>query len=298
MRILKTGILMTVITILSCSMAAAGQLQTTVSIVPMKYFVKKIGGDNIKVNIMVKPGSSPATYEPQPKQMANLSKSEIYFAIGVPFEKAWLPRFKSANKKLEIVHLGQTVIHRAMKAHVHEHEEHHHGHQAKHHEEPHIKDPHVWLSPPLVRTICQKVRNTLIEHDPANSQTYIDNYLKFAAEINKLDSDLLEIFSKKGTSFKFMVYHPSWGYFADTYGLTQIPIEMEGKDPSPKELAQLIDLAKKNSAKAIFVQPQFSKKSAQTIADSIGAAVLVANPLAEDWADNLRRTAAALAKKH
>jgi len=95
-----------------------------------------------------------------------------------------------------------------------------------------------------------------------------------------------------------MVYHPSWGYFARTYGLNQIPIELEGKEPSPKELTQLIKLAKKNSVQAIFIQPQFSQKSARALAQSIGAEVLTANPLAEDWAENLRRTAEAFIKKH
>ncbi len=297
--------------LISCSAALAGQIQTTVSIAPVKYFVERIGGENVKANIMVKAGSSPATYEPQPKQMAELSKSEIYFAIGVPFEKAWLPRFKSANKNLEIISLGQEVVHRSMKAHVHKHEGHEHkhehhtenGHHKDHdhdalHNEPHIKDPHVWLSPSLVRIMSQKIRDTLIEHDPANTDTYIRNYLNFASEINSVDADLLKIFTHKGQEFSFMVYHPSWGYFADTYGLTQIPIELEGKDPSPKELAQLIEFAKDNSVKAIFVQPQFSQKSAQTIAKAIGAQVLVANPLAEDWPGNLRRTAKAFAKQN
>jgi zinc transport system substrate-binding protein len=296
MKLSKTIILTAITVLLSYSVAAADQFQATVSIAPLKYFVEKIGGDKVKTNIMVKTGSSPATYEPQPKQMADLSKSEIYFAIGVPFEQAWLPRFKSANSNLEIVNLGKAVIHRNMKAHIHEDEGEHDHHND--HGEVKIKDPHVWLAPPLVRIISQKIMDTLIEHDPANAVTYTSNYLNFAAEINNIDSELLKTFTQKGEKFSFMVYHPSWGYFADTYGLNQIPIELEGKKPSPKKMAQLIEFAKANSVKAIFIQPQFSQKSAQTIAKSIGAQVLIADPLAEDWIANLRRTAKAFATQH
>jgi zinc transport system substrate-binding protein len=298
MKTLRISLALIAVVLISCTAAVAGQLQTTVSIAPMKYFVERIGGENVKANIMVKAGSSPATYEPQPRQMAELSRSEIYFSIGVPFEKAWLPRLKSANSNLEIVNLGSCVVHQPMQAHVHEesgHEE--HAHEGHHHSDK-IMDPHIWLAPQLVRIISQQIRDTLIEHDPANAPAYVRNYLSFAAEINNLDSELLEIFTRKGKKFSFMVYHPSWGYFASSYGLTQIPIELEGKEPSPKELAQLIKLAKKNSVKAIFIQPQFSRKSARAIASSIGAQVQTADPLAEDWAANLLRTANAFAEKH
>ena len=183
-----------------------------------------------------------------------------------------------------------------MKSHIHE-DEHNHGHHDEHGEAK-IKDPHVWLAPPLVRIISQKILNTLIEHDPANAATYTSNYLSFAAEINDIDSELLKTFTQKGQHFSFMVYHPSWGYFADSYGVNQIPIELEGKEPSPKKLAHLIEFAKANSVKAIFIQPQFSQKSAQTIANAIGAQVLIADPLAEDWSANLRRTAKAFATQH
>ncbi|WP_319777949.1 metal ABC transporter solute-binding protein, Zn/Mn family [Maridesulfovibrio sp.] len=295
---LRIALLLALTILISSTAATAGQLQTTVSIPPLKYFVEKIGGELVKANIMVKAGSSPATYEPQPRQMAELSKSEIYFAIGVPFERAWLPRFKSANSHLEIINLGSGVAHHAMRAHVHEDGQHEQSKHEDHQTTKRIMDPHVWLAPQLVRIISQQIRDTLIEHDPANKQAYIHNYLGFAEEINELDSELLKTFSKNKTGFSFMVYHPSWGYFARAYGLTQIPIELEGKEPSPKKLAQLINLAKKNSVKAIFIQPQFSKKSAQAIADSIGAKILTADPLAEDWTANLRRTAGAFATRH
>lgn len=295
MKTAKQIILSTIVLLLTCVPASANKLQTTVSISPLKYFVDKIGGDNVKTNVMVKSGSSPATYEPQPRQMAELSKSQIYFAIGVPFEQAWLPRFKSAGNKLEIINLGNGVVHHAMKTHIHDEDNHAHDENRN---DKLIKDPHVWLSPPLARIICQQIREVLIEHDPDNANIYNRNYLKLAKEINELDSELLKTFTQKGQEFNFMVYHPSWGYFARTYGLNQIPIELEGKEPSPKELAQLIEFANKNSVQAIFIQPQFSQKSARAIAKSIGAKILTADPLAENWAENLRNAAGAFAKQH
>lgn len=294
--------LLCILSALTCIMlladaALASPLKVTVSIVPQKYFVEKIGGELVSVNVMVRPGSSPATYEPQPKQMAQLSESDIYYAIGVPFERAWLPRFKSANRNMEFIDLSDSVTRMAMGAHAHhdEHEEHaeHHGHnhEGHDHHENFIADPHIWLSPPLVRIIAMEIRDTLTEKDPANAQTYNENYFKFAQEINNLDQKILNLFAGNAGKTSFMVYHPSWGYFAESYGLRQIPIEAEGKDPSPRELAELIKFAKDNSVKAIFIQPQFSRKSAEAIASSIGAKVLVADPLAEDWITNLEKTA-------
>ncbi|CCO23361.1 metal ABC transporter solute-binding protein, Zn/Mn family [Maridesulfovibrio hydrothermalis] len=283
--------------ILACQTAQAAPLQITVSIVPLEYFVKKIGGDLVEVNVMVRPGSSPATYEPQPRQMAGLSKADIYYAIGVPFEQAWLPRFKSANKNLDIINLGDSVVKVPMQSHFHNENKRTHrseaGHKHNGHDENFLADPHIWLAPQLVRILSLEIKETLTEKDHANAATYTKNYFNFAREINQLDNELLSLFAAAKKRSNFMVYHPSWGYFARSYGLNQIPIELEGKDPSPKELTQIIDFARKKSVAAIFVQPQFSRKSAQAIAASIGAKVLTADPLAADWAENLRKAAKA-----
>lgn len=287
MRTFKFKFILTVLLLLISTLANAAPLQVTVSIVPQEFFVKKIGGDLVNVNVMVRPGSSPAVYEPQPKQMAQLSNSAIYFAIGVPFEQAWLPRFKSANTNLEIVHLDKSVVRQPMQEHIHKGEVHHD------HGDNYIADPHIWLAPPLVRIMIIQIRDSLIEADPQHEDIYRKNYYEFAAEIEALDQELLSIFKKSAKSQSFMVYHPSWGYFARAYGLKQIPIELEGKEPSPKEMTQIIDFARKNSVSAIFIQPQFSKKSAQAIASSIGAKILIADPLAANWDENLRKTAKA-----
>ncbi|WP_320171954.1 metal ABC transporter solute-binding protein, Zn/Mn family [Maridesulfovibrio sp.] len=297
MKVIRIIPIFLVLTVMLAGRGYADPLQITVSIVPQKYFVEKIGADLVQVNVMVRPGSSPATYEPQPRQMAQLSRAEIYYAIGVPFERAWLPRFKGANADLNIVDLSREVVRVPMQDHVH------HSGEPKHvpmdkgeHHDNFIADPHIWLSPPLVRVMAMKIRDTLIEKDPVHESLYRNNYIKFAAEIDSLDTELLKLFSDAPRGAGFMVYHPSWGYFARSYGLRQIPIEIEGKEPSPKEMGELIEIARKNSVSAIFIQPQFSRKSAEAIASSIGAAVLVADPLAEDWAENLRNAAAAFHK--
>lgn len=279
--------------------AFAAKMQVMVSIVPQKYFVERIAGDLVDTTVMVKPGSSPATYEPQPSQMASLSRSSLYFAIGVPFEQAWLPRFHSANENMKIVDLSHSVERMAMKGHHHHHEDKEmHEHMEEMHEKMHghdhmgmenhfMPDPHIWLSPALVRVMIMDIRDALIAADPKNEKIYESNYLAFVKDINELDTSLADTFNKSDGK-SFMVYHPSWGYFAKSYGLHQIPIELEGKEPSPKEMAQFIKMAEEISIKTIFIQPQFSRKSAEAIASAVGAKVLVADPLAADWLENMK----------
>ncbi|MBS1236811.1 MAG: periplasmatic solute binding protein [Deltaproteobacteria bacterium] len=244
-----------------------------VSIPPQKYFVEKIGGNLVEVSVMVPPGANPHIYEPRPNQMTALSKSRIYFAIGVTFETVWLPKFAKLNPQMRIVHTDKGIDKMAMVAH--------------HHDTPSSLDPHVWVSPPEVRIIARNILEALIEMDPSNSRTYQSNEEAFLKEIDRLHKDLTEIFKdKKG--LKFMVYHPAWGYFARTYGLEQVPVEIEGKEPKPEQLKGLITRSKKDGIKIIFVQPQFSTKSAETLAKAIGGEVIFADNLREDWEKNLR----------
>ena len=260
------------------------KLAVFVSIPPQKYFVQKIGKERLDVQIMVQPGASPATYEPKPQQMAAISKTQIYFAIGVAFEKAWLGKIAAANPKLQVVHTDQDIQKIPMAAH-------HHGVDA-----PRAKDnsgepdPHIWLSPELVMIQTRTIRNALVEIDPAYRSFYEANAKAFMAELGELDADLRSAFAGR-QGRRFMVFHPAWGYFAHAYGLKQVPVEMEGKDPKPAQLKALIEQARKNDIRVIFVQPQFSSKSAKLVAREIGGQVTVADPLALDWAANLREVA-------
>ena len=264
--------------------SAENSMKVTVSILPQKYFVQKIGGDLVDISVMVLPGSSPETYEPKPKQMVKLTESKIYFAIGVSFEEVWLKKFAGANPEMMIIATQNGIEKIPMKRHLHDDKEWNHGKAAAH---ARIKDPHIWLSPPLVMLQARNILNALMRVDPAHRGTYEDNYKKFISKIVDLDLKISDLFADTGQGTRFMVYHPAWGYFAKAYALIQIPVEMEGKKPTPKGLQQLIRYAKKDGIKGVFVQPQFSTKSAHTIATAIGGRVVFADPLAFDWAKNL-----------
>jgi zinc transport system substrate-binding protein len=272
--ILATGLFFCAM-MLGQSAMAAGNIQVFVSIVPQKYFVEKIAGELVKISIMVKPGASPATYEPKPGQMVELSMSRIYYAIGVPFEKAWLKKIAAANPGLLVVHTENGIEKVPMKPD----------------QTVGVKDPHVWLSPPLVMVQARNILNALLEVDPKNASIYESNYRKFIVELVDLDAELRGVFSGKGKDIRFMVFHPAWGYFARTYGLKMIPVEIEGKNPKPAALRRLIEQARDCGINVVFVQPEFSTKSAGTIAKAIGGQVVFAAPLAEDWANNLKQVA-------
>ena len=214
------------------SASAEDQINVAVSILPQKYFVEKIGKDRVHVSVMVMPGASPATYEPKPRQMIDLSKADLYFAIGVPFEASWLTRFQKMNPKMRVVPTQTGVERVPMESRSHA--ESHADNQAE------SLDPHIWLSPPLVLRQAKTIRNALMKADPAGKEIYRKNYAAFETEILNLDEKIRSAFGSKKSGKAFMVYHPSWGYFARTYGLKQVPVELEGKEPSPRELVELI----------------------------------------------------------
>lgn len=263
-----------------------------VSILPQKYFIEKIGGDLVHVSVMALPGASPAVYEPKPDQMKALSKADIYYTIGVPFEGAWLKKIAASNRRMLIVHTEEGIEKRLLEVH---HENGEDSEEPEHREEGRrdhaLKDPHIWLSPPLVMLQARTILKALQEADPVNRSAYEANYSGFMFELIDLDAEIRDIFWGMKNRTPFMVFHPSWGYFADAYGLKQIPIEVEGKQPKPAELKALVQLARKEGIKVIFAQPQFSAKSARIVAEAIDGQVLFADPLAEDWENNLRRQA-------
>jgi len=258
-----------------------------VSITPQKFFLEQIGKDRVDVQVMVEPGASPHSYEPKPGQMVAISKARVYFATGVSFEKAWLKKISASNPKMMVVHTDHGIKKLPMAAHDHGEEKHH---DEAHHDHGAL-DPHIWLSPPLVMVQARTILTALQEVDPVHRSIYEANYQAFVTMLEGLDRELRSIFAgKKG--LEFMVFHPAWGYFAEAYGLKQVPIEIEGKDPKPAQLKKLIDHARERNIKVIFVQPQFSSKSAEQVAREIGGEVAFVDPLALNWADNLREVAA------
>ncbi len=249
---------------------ATDLLNITVSIVPQQYFVERIGGEYVQVNVMVEPGASPATYEPKPEQMTALSNAAAYISIGVPFESAWLEKIQSANPEMMLVDTTQGIERQATPGGGF--------------------NPHIWLSPALVKIQSQTIYNTLAELDPAHQDQFKANLEAFLTEIDKLDAEIRATLEKTASK-KFIVFHPAWGYFARDYGLQEIPIEVNGQEPSAQELARLIQTAQAENIKIVFVQPEFSQEDAQTIAKEIGGEVLSISSLAPDWLANLQKVA-------
>ena len=293
-----------------CALGAFAKPVVTASILPTKYFIEQIAGDTLEVNVMVGRGADPHSYEPKPKQMSELERSALYFAVGIDFENAWLDRFSKTFKNLKIVKTQEGIEKIAMSGEHEHHERHdhdahdkgeagehkHHDHEEHgHHHEHGALDPHVWLDPQLVKIQARNIANALVENFPQNAEIYERNLAKFEARLDELDAFIADKL-KELKSREFIVYHPSWGYFAKRYNLEQIAIEIEGKEPKPADLAELIEEAKEHEVKAIFVAPQFSKKSANLIAKQAGANVVEIDQLPLDWDAELRKTAEILAK--
>jgi zinc transport system substrate-binding protein len=281
---------------------ASDRLPIFVSIAPQKYFVQQIGGDLVDVQIMVPPGADPHTYEPKPRQMVAIATARLYFAIGVEFEKVHLKKIVSMHPQMEVVHMDRGIEKIPMPAHRRHRAEEVRSNKADSRPETfgsasadrrHSRDgldPHIWLSPPLVKIQARTILKALQGSDPLHRSHYESNFQQFSSRIDELDVQLQAIFENE-QGLQFMVFHPAWGYFARAYGLKQLPVEIEGKNPKPAQVKQLIEHARKNRIKVIFVQPQFSAKSARLIAQEIGGEVAFVDPMAENWSANLREVA-------
>jgi zinc transport system substrate-binding protein len=272
--------------LLLAARADAEPLHVFVSVLPLQTFVEKVGGEYVDAEVMVRPGQSPHTYDPTPQQVAALAQADLYVRVGMPFESAWMGRLRAANPDMRVLDAREGIDLRPLASHDHGDKD--HGHSS-------ALDPHVWTSPLLVERMAANIRDTLTDLDPAHEAGYARNYEAFAAELRELDRDIRTLLTD-AEGRKFLVFHPSWGYFADTYGLIQIPIEKEGKEPGARALTALIEQAKREDIRVIFVQPQFSRRSAQQVARAIGGGVVAIDPLAPDYADNLRRAARQIAE--
>lgn len=261
-----------VVFIISCGRQRAdtGERIITVSIAPFKYFVEEIAGDDFKVNVMVPAGANPHIYEPFPEQINKLRRSVAYISNGyLGFEMTWLDRFYETNKTMKRLSLGDKIDPLVS------------GH---HHEGDHVEgaDPHYWVSPKCALIMATSVKEFLCELNPSQKQKYEVNYDSLFSKIQEVDNKALELFSGvKNRSF--MIFHPNLGYLARDYGLEEIPVEYEGKEPPPSRLKELIDRAREDGLKTIFVQREYDTKNAKAIADEIGAEVKIIDPLSEEW---------------
>lgn len=245
-------------------------LQVFVSILPQAYFAEKIGGDHVEISVLIPPGADPHTFEPTPQQMRKLAGADLYLQIGtMEFEKQWMPRIKAQNSDMEVVDISQSV--------------------------PLVDgDPHIWLSPRLAKIQAENIYLALKQIDAVHQNDYYNNYKTLLNELDQLDLEIAAQLQPV-SSREFLVFHPSWRYFAENYGLQEIAIEQDGKEPSAQEMARLIDQARQKGIRVILVSPQHSTHQAQAIARDLGGRVITVDPLARDYAENLRKAAQQLA---
>ena len=257
--------------ILSCGRrSVTGERIITVSIGPFKYFVEAICGDKFTVNVMVPAGANPHIYEPFPEQINKLNRSIAYISNGyLGFEMTWLDRFYEMNRRMKKLSLGDYID--PIKP----------SHQDKdqHYE---AADPHYWISPVCAMKMASSIKDFLIELDPGSRYQYDKNYQTLLDRIKEVDTRAKGL-GADGGKRAFMIYHPNLAYLARDYGLEEIPVEYDGKEPTPSRLMDLIDRAKKDNLKIILVQREYDTKNTMAIADETGARVEVIDPLSEDW---------------
>ncbi len=250
----------------------------SVSILPQKYFIERITGNDFKVNVLIPPGASPASYEPTPKQMKDMSKSVAYLRIGhIPFEKAWLNKLLEGNEHIKNFDMSEGI--ELIKGEEVRHGDHFH--------EGGI-DPHIWSSPKTTKQVVINTFKALVKLAPEKEQEYTNNYLKLMSDINVIDKGAEAIFEQMPNK-AFMIYHPALSYIARDYGFTQISIEHDGKTPSPAHMKNMLELAKKHNIKTVFLQKQFNTENAKVIAKEINAELIQIDPLSEDWLVEMNR---------
>lgn len=265
------------------------KVNVVVSIVPLSGFVEKVGGDKVDVSVMVPQGTSPHTYEPKPSQLVDVSRADVFVKVGagIDFELFFMDKIMAQNKEMFIVDCSKGIdllVMQNQNSHdVGDEKERDHTEQEHNH---HGTDPHIWLSPINAKIMAENICEGLINVDPKNGEYYTQNKDKYLEELDLLDKNLKENFSKIENG-SFIVFHPAWGYFANEYDLEQIPIEVEGKEPSAQEIAHLIEVANKKNIKVVFVSPQFNSKTAEVIAKEIDGSVVFVDPLKKDYINNM-----------
>jgi len=295
--VLKSLALLLPLLLIAPKLVNATPLTVAVTIVPQKYFVDQIGKSKVKVMVMVPPGANPHSYEPRPQQMIALSKAKIYLTIGVEFERAWLGKIIGQNKNIKVFHMEEdvkrislpTLSGRSFKNSPRD------DFYRKVKTQQTKTDPHIWLSPPLAKKIAENTARALVSADPENAEFYRHNLESLITLIEEIDREIRNILRKK-KGCAFLVLHPAWGYFARRYDLLEVPIEIEGKEPSPKELKEIVQFARKRRIRAILVEPQFSEKIARIIAQEIKAKLVPVDPLAYDWPVNMIKVARIIAE--
>lgn len=247
--------------------------QVLVSVTPYRYFVSKIAGDFVAVETIVPAGASGHTYEPTPRQMVSAAKADIWFRLGEQFETKALQALRSAHPEMKVVDLREGI------SLLHDRCSHSHGCG---------DDLHIWLSPPLAQIQSRTIANALALQYPEQAPLFEKNLADLLASLQALDQ-FIETTLAPIQNRVLMVSHPAYAYFCQQYHFTQIPIEFEGKDPTAKQLTQLLKEGKRRQVKAIFTQPQYSDKAAKLIAEQLGALIISIDPYSEDYDTILRK---------
>ncbi|NMO09648.1 metal ABC transporter solute-binding protein, Zn/Mn family [Methanobacterium subterraneum] len=256
-----------------------GKIGVVVTVGPQEEFVKRVGGDLVNVTVMVPPGADPHTYEPLPNQMKQVQEAQIYFQVGsgVEFELSWMGKLTSINPQMKWVNTSTGI---QLIPNTAESEE--------------GSDPHVWVSPRNAKVMVENIYQNLTLADPENKDYYTKNRDEYLNELDELDKNITQRLSGKNNT-KIMVYHPAWAYFCKDYNLQQISIQQDGKEPTPQALASLVDTARRENIKVIFVSPEFSTSNAKVIANEIEGKVVVVDPLSKDYLKNMQKVAEAFA---
>ncbi len=266
---------------------APGSVRVAVSVAPQAELVRRIGGGRVAVTVMIPPGASDEDVSLSPRQIVALETVQLYVEVGHPafrMETRYIDPVLARRPGVRVVDMSRGID--PIEDHGHHHE---HGD----HTEP-AGDPHIWTSPRVMAAAAGDIAAALEALDPAHAAEYRANLARFRQETAGLDRQLRERLARPGADRAFLVYHPSWGYFAREYGLEQIAIEAEGKEPGAARLIQLIDRARRERARIVLVPEGFPRDSAQVIADAVGGRVVSADPLAPDWPATLLRVAGAL----
>jgi zinc transport system substrate-binding protein len=254
------------------SFSGFAQTRVLVSIAPQKYLVEEIGGEKVSVTVIVPAGASSHTYEPTPKQIVSMKSGEIWFRLGESFEDRLLKVLPQTHiidhrKGIELIGGGCGCCN------------------------PGGADPHIWLSPSLLIIQARQIAEALCQHDPSHEALFKQNLERLVEQLEALDVEMRDILREAPKTI--LVSHPAYGYLCRDYGLIQLPVEMEGHEPTPRYLADLILKARSLKIQTVFLQPQHSVKGGMRVAKELGAKSLFLDPYAENVIDNLREIAKA-----
>ena len=272
------SILILLLVLLSCQTAPKKPSEKIVfaSILPLQYFTDQITGKTFTCEVMVPPGVGPETYNPTPRQMAEMSKAGAYFANGfLGFEEAYLDKFQSINPDLTFINTstGVNLIH--AEGHIHGDIQHEKG-----------VDPHTWSSPDGAKIIARNIFDGMVKIDPANKEKFQANLDKLLAKIDSVDQAVKSILTNI-PSRTFMVFHPALGYYARQYGLEQLSIEFEGKVPTPRHVQNIVLQAKAHKIAYVMIQREFDVENAEIISNETGSKIIQIDPLAYDWPNEM-----------